>query len=228
MAQEEMKKDTEVENNQDNTETGNENNSGNENGGSKGNNGGGEKTFSQAEVSKMMAREKKQGANSVYNDLGINPADEETKNAIKEFLKSRKTDEQKAAEAIAAGNAKVAEATRRAEIAEAKAEAMKAGVQPQYVDDVVTLILAKTSDDEGVDIATSLGEFKTKYPMWFNKDDNGSSDEGKGGKKNVGQKGTGSSVSSGKKDKADEEKNLGARLAAKRKPSASKKSYWSN
>lgn len=226
MAQEENKKTTEADNNENagnNNNQGN-NNPGNENGG--GNGGGNEKTFSQAEVNRMMAKEKKQGVNSVYNDLGINPADEETKNAIKEFIKSRKTDDQKNAEAIAAENAKVAEATRRAEIAEAKAEAMKAGVQPQYVDDVVTLILAKASGDEEIDVATSLGEFKTKYPMWFEKSEESSSKDG--GKKNVGQKGTGSSVSSGKKDKADDNKNLGARLAAKRKSTGNKKSYWSN
>ena len=185
------------------------------------NNGKCEKTFTQDDVNRMMTREKRQGANSVYNELGIKPGDKKSIDAIKKFLESQKTDAEKEAEKINAENSALAEANHKLALAEAKAEAMQLGVQAQFVDDAVTLVLGKVADEDGTDIKTALGELKTKYPVWFEnpseKDD----------KSNTGQRGTGSSVKSGQKDKGDDNKSLGARLAANRKSSASKKSYWS-
>lgn len=203
----------------------NDNNDGQSTGDNNGNNNGkGEKTFTQDDVNRMMTREKKQGANSVYNELGIKPGDKKSIEAVKKFLESQKTDAQKEAESIAANNAALEEANHKLALAEAKAEAMQLGVQAQFVDDAVTLALGKVANEEGTDIKTALGELKTKYPVWF---ENGSGDDGKDSKAKTGQKGTGSSVKSGSKDKGDESKNLGARLAASRKSTAGKKSYWS-
>lgn len=205
----------------------NNNASGNDNNKSTGDNGNGkstgEKTFTQDDVNRMMTREKKQGANSVYNELGIKPGDKESIEAIKKFLESQKTEAQKEAENIAANNAALQEANHKLALAEAKAEAMQLGVQAQFVDDAVTLALGKVADEDGTDIKTALGELKIKYPVWF---ENAGSDD-KDSKAKTGQKGTGSSVKSGQKDKGDDGKNLGARLAANRKTSTGKKSYWS-
>lgn len=181
------------------------------------------KTFTQDQVNQMMAREKKQGANSVYKALGISAKDEETKKAIREFLESRKTDAQKQAEAELKKNAEVEEANKRVAVAEAKAEAMQLGVQKQYVDDVVTLVLAKVSSEDGLDIKTVIGELKTKYPVWFEEEEK---EDKKEKAKKTGQRGTGSSVKT-KKDKDSEGKSLGAKLAARRKTGSDKKSYWS-
>ena len=188
--------------------------------GTEGNGGAGEKTFTQAEVNKMMAREKHQGVNSVYNELGIKPGDKKAIDSIKEYLSSQKTDEQKAHEAEESKAQEIADAQQRATIAEAKAEAMMIGVQTQFVEDAVTLALAKIANEEGTDLKTALGELKTKYPVWF-----GTSEEDKKDKKDVGQKGTGSSVKSSEKDKGNEGKSLGARLAANRHNSG-KSTYW--
>ena len=136
------------------------------------------------------------------------------------------TDEQKAAEKDAEAQRKTNEAEQRAQIAEAKAEAMMLGVKTQYVDDVVTLALAKMTEDS--DLKTVIGEFKTKYPIWFGESED---DKGNGGKDKgkTGQKGTGSSVKTSKEDKGGkDEKGLGARLAAQRKSSGKKSSYWGN
>ncbi len=207
---------------ENNNATGNDNNkSTGDNGNGKGT---GEKTFTQDDVNRMMTREKKQGANSVYNELGIKPGDKESIEAIKKFLESQKTDAQKEAENIAANNAALQEANHKLALAEAKAEAMQLGVQAQFVDDAVTLALGKVADEDGTDIKTALGELKIKYPVWF---ENAGSGDDKDSKAKTGQKGTGSSVKSGQKDKGDDGKNLGARLAANRKTSANKKSYWS-
>ena len=194
-----------------------DNNSGKEDKGSKSN-----KTFTQDQVNRMMTREKNQGRNTVYKELGIDPKDSKMVNMFKAFIESQKTDEQKASEKEAENQSKMNEAEKRAQVAEAKAEAMMLGVKSQYVEDVVTLALAKMTEDS--DLKTIIGEFKTKYPVWFgesSEEDSKSKDKGK-----TGQKGTGSSVKNSDKEKKDNEnKGLGARLAAQRK-TGKKSSYW--
>lgn len=175
-----------------------------------------EKTFTQEQVTKMMTREKNQGRNSVYKELGINPDDKKTVELFKQFIADQKTDEQKAAEAKAENEAKIVEAENRAKVAEAKAEAMMLGVKTQFVDDIVTLALSKLTDD--TDLKTVIGELKTKYTAMFGTDD-------KDDKNDKGKKGTGSSFKASNEKKSDE-KSYGARLAAQRKPSSQKKSYW--
>lgn len=197
----------------------------NKSGGDKGSNKGGksEKTFTQDQVNRMMTREKNQGRNAVYKELGIDPKDTKTVAQFKAFIESQKTDEQKAAEKESADKAKQAESEHRVAVAEAKAEAMMMGVKPQYVEDAVTLVLAKLGED--TDVKTLLGELKTKYPIWFGESDD---EDDKGAKGKTGQKGTGSSVKQAEKGgkKGEAEKGLGARLAAQRKSGAKKSSYW--
>lgn len=191
--------------------------------------GKGGKTFTQDQVTRMMAREKNQGRNAAYKELGIDPKDTKAVNMFKAFIESQKTDEQKAVEKESENQAKVTEAEQRAQVAEAKAEAMMLGVKPQYVDDVVTLALAQMTEDS--DLKTVIGEFKTKYPVWFgesSEEDDKNKDKGNG-KSKTGQKGTGSSVKTSKEDKGKgEEKGLGARLAAQRRGTGKKSSYWGN
>lgn len=183
------------------------------------------KIFNQDQVNKMMAREKNQGRNSAYKELGIDPKDSKAIAMVKSLIESQKTEEQKQAEKDAEAQTKAREAEMRAQVAEAKAEAMILGVKSQFVDDVVTLALAKMTEDS--DLKTIIGEFKTKYPIWFGETED-SKDGGKG-KTDTGKKGTGSSVKSSEKEKKGEEnKGLGARLAAQRKTSGKKASYWGN
>lgn len=188
-----------------------------------------DKTFTQDQVNRMMTKEKNQGRNAAYKELGIDPKDTKMVKMFKAFIESQKTDEQKAAEKESESQNKVNEAEQRAQVAEAKAEAMMLGVKSQYVDDVVTLALAKMSEDS--DLKTIIGEFKTKYPVWFGESsDSDEDDKGKDkGKGKAGQRGTGSSVKTSKEDKGSkEEKGLGARLAAQRKTGGKKTSYWGN
>lgn len=180
-----------------------------------------EKTFSQSQVNKMMAREKKQGRNSILNELGINPKDEKAIEKVKNLIKSQKTDEEIASEEKARQNQVLNEAEERATIAEAKVEAMMAGVKPQYVDDAIALVMAKITDD--TDFKSILAEFKTKYPIWFDVSEDGKNDN----KNKAGQRGTGASMQS-KNNKDSEEKSLGARLAAQRRTNNKKSSFWNN
>lgn len=185
-----------------------------------------DKTFTQEQVTKISTREKNQGRAAAYKEMGIDPKDTKTMNMVKAFLESQKSDDQKAAEKQAADQTARVEAEQRAVIAEAKAEAMMQGVKPQYVDDIVTLALAKMTEDS--DLKTVIGEFKTKYPVWFGESDDKDDDKDDKGKGKTGQRGTGSSVKTDKDKKGDDKgaKGLGARLAAQRKSSNKKSSYW--
>lgn len=184
------------------------------------------KTFTQEQVDKMLVREKNQGRSDAFKELGIDPKDSKMIAMVKAFIESQKTDEQKAAEKDAETQTKMNEAERRAQIAEAKAEAMMMGVKAQYVEDAVTLALAKMTEDS--DLKTIIGEFKTKYPIWFGESEDDDKDEKDKGKNKIGQKGTGSSIKVSKEDKGKEEKGLGARLAAQRRGANKKFSYWGN
>lgn len=191
------------------------------------NNGTISKTFSQEQVTAMMAKEKKQGRASVYKELGIDPNDSNMVLMLKSFIESQKTEEEKQQEQAATNAAKYAEIESRAKIAEAKVDAMQLGVLPQYVDDVVTLVLAKQSED--ADIKTEVSQLKSKYPFWFGGQPSGETTK-TSTDSSTGQKGTGSSVkTSSKAASSGEEKGLGSRLAAQRRgnTSNSSKSYWS-
>ena len=170
----------------------------------------------------MMAKEKRQGRDAAFKEMGIDPNDSKMVNMFKAFIQSQKTNEQKANEEAAAQAAKIAEAEHRAMVAEAKAEAMQLGVLPQYVDDAVTLALSKMSDD--TDLKSIIGELKTKYPVWFD-----ASNAGADGKNATGQKGKGASANNSSDNGGKENKGMGARLAAQRKTvnGANKKSFWS-
>ena len=184
-----------------------------------------ERTFSQNDVNRMMAREKKQGRNSVYNELGIDPNDTRSIELIKTLMGAQKAqdaqvDDVAATAATADADQRVVEAENRAMIAEAKVEAMALGVQPQFVDDVVTLAMARMSEQgEGAEFKTIIGEMKTKYSAWFTP----AADD----KDSKGQKGTGSSIRSESGSNASKkDEGIGKRLAAQRKPNRKNFSYW--
>lgn len=177
----------------------------------------GERMFTQAEVSAMMTKEKKQGKNSVLRDLGIDPKDEKSMKLIKAIVASQKEDEGEG------DSNSQNELVRRAEVAEAKAEAMMSGIKKEFVEDAVTLVMAKS--EENTDLKTLFSELKTKYPVWFESEDDDSESNSKNS--NVGNKGTGSSIGSKSDSGNDTSKSLGARLAAQRKgQSKVKTSYW--
>lgn len=182
------------------------------------------KTFTQEEVNRMMAKEKRQGRNSLLKELGFKD-EASAKSASKSYnawLEAQKTDDEKAAEENTKKDNELREAQIKAEISEAKVEAMMLGCQPKYVEDIITLAVAKKTEDN--DFKTVIGELKQKYPVWFGE----SSDEDKDNKK-AGQKGTGGNVSSQKKDTGkDDNKSVASRLAAnKRNKGSGKSSFWS-
>lgn len=181
------------------------------------NSAGGDKTFTQDDVTRMMAKEKKQGRSSAFNELGIDPSNKKMVEAAKAFFSKLSGGDSVDDASDAVDDGKVAELESEIVVANAKVAAMKQGVNPQYVDDVVTLISARMKQDESVKLDTAIGELKKKYPSWFVVEQNS---------KNVGKFGTGSSVSANSGKSGDD--SLGKRLAAQRKVSSNKKSYWNN
>lgn len=179
------------------------------------------KTFSQDDVTRMMTREKQQGRNAVFNELGIDQNDTKTIEMVKAIMAAQKQDE----EPPVAPSADLIEAQHRADVAEAKAEAMMLGAQPKFVDDIVTLATVKLQDSDETDFKTVVSQIKEKYPVWFG--EGGSDDDSKN---SVGSRGTGSSIGSNagaKKDAGAGELSLGQRLAASKKHSKPAKSFWS-
>ena len=179
------------------------------------------KTFTQSQVTRMMTKEKNQGRNAVYKELGIDPKDTKAVAQFKAFMEAQKTEEQKVAEKQSAEKQALEEANQKAAIAEAKAEAMMLGIKKNYVEDAVALAMSKMTEDS--DLKTILGELKTKYPIWFEAGEDDEDDKGgKDTKGKTGQKGTGSSIKNNGKDTKGENKGLGARLAAQRTKNAGK------
>lgn len=205
---------------------------GTDNSGGQNNQQNNEKTFTQDEVTRMMTTEKKQGRNSVYRQLGLDPntaSEEDVANAFKEFTEyqnSKKSEAEKAAAKALEDQKKLEAAQQQLFLANAKVKAMQLGVQPQFVDDVVTLASTKLGADEKSDLdalAKAVGELKAKYPTWFGQSDEG--DDKAKNKNNAGMRGTGSSVS-GSSQKKEGESSMGARLAAQRKQTNKKSSFW--
>lgn len=180
---------------------------------------GSQKTFTQDDVTRMMTREKQQGRNSAFNELGIDPNDSKTIDMVKAIMASQKQQE----EPPVAPSAELVEAQNRATIAEAKAEAMMLGAQPNYVDDIVTLAAAKIQNSDETDFKTVVSQLKEKYPVWFGEK---SDDDDKN---NVGSRGTGSSLGANSGSNSDKagDLSLGQRLAAAKKPHKPSKSFWS-
>lgn len=184
------------------------------------------KTFTQDDVKRMIAEEKKQGRTSILKELGLTGKEDISKiaDAFKKWRSEQMTDEEKEKEAKSANDERVAELERKANMAIAQAEALKLGAKADCVEDVVALAVAKKGEDD--DLKTVISELKTKYAHMFN----GGSDDDDDSKKKKKSTGTSLKNVGGKtKTSADEgnDSGLGARLAAQRKGNASKKSYWS-
>ena len=181
-----------------------------------------EKTFTQAQVNKMMAKEKRQGRRAALKDYGLDGySKEEIAEAIK-HIESKKSDTQKAVEEKAQEQKKAKELEERTLKAEFKAEALGMNCKEKYIDDVITLAMAKVSEDEDADVSEILDEIKSKHKVFFKNSSEDGTDEGtdegttKGGKRNKSKLGgTGGVPREG--SKGGLEKGLGARLAAKRK-----------
>ena len=170
------------------------------------------KTYTQEQINAMMANEKRTARQALLKDLGIELKDEkaykQTVADLKKTLDAGKTQAQLDAEAKKAAETARDEANAKASRLEMQVAALKAGVNPDSVEDVITLALGKVNENTTIEqVLTSL---KEKYPAFFGEDKGGS--------------GTGGSTNPKRKQSAGAE-GLGQRLAKAHKTSV-KSSYF--
>ena len=165
-----------------------------------------EKTFTQAQVNAMMAKEKNEGRKAILNALGYSSIDE-----IKKDL-SGKSDEKKSDEVNKELETAKSEAEKRANDAENKLACVMAGVNKDSVEDVLAIALTKVSGEKT--LTNVLEEMKnvSKYSSFF------------GETKKTG--GTGSDVGHiGNNSKSE---SLAQRLAKQNSTNQNKKSSYFN
>lgn len=140
-----------------------------------------QKTFTQAEVNQISAREKKQGRAAIMRELGLDPEDKNAVKRVKDLLDTQKTAEQKAADDLKAATSAQQAAEQRAMAAENKLKILSDGCLPEYVDDVATLVSARVNEDTDFDAA--LSATKKKFPSLFGKGNDTGTGRGTGHKK---------------------------------------------
>lgn len=137
-----------------------------------------EKTFTQAEVTRMLANEKRQGRNSVLKDLGIDPEDKDGVKNAKGILDAQKTQAQLDREVLSNEKTARAQAEAKAVAAERRVGVMLAKCKGEFLDEVIALASAKVTDT--VDFDAALKAVKEKCPTFFEDGDGGDPDPGTG------------------------------------------------
>lgn len=176
-----------------------------------------QKTFTQEDLNRIAAQEKRQGASSILKALGF-----ESEEKAKEYLEAKrkeddekKDDLQKAKDAEAAANTAKAAAEAKAALLEKRFKVVSMGVSADKADDIVTLATAKAVN--GKTFEDAVEDLKKAYPELF-----------KGKQEERGGTGSGGNPPRGKNTGDDD--SIGKRLAEQRKTSKSqnkKNSYFS-
>lgn len=182
-----------------NDDTSNQNNSGQKEA---------EKTFTQSQVSSMMAKEKNEGKRSVLKTLGFK-SEEEAKKAVDLFnalMKSQKTAEELASEEVSKANGEKDDAVNRALLAESKLACFEAGVSKDSIDDVMAIASTKVTDSKDLNKVLSEMKKDSKYSVFF---EGAGSKGGTGNDPGHGKGGFGNGLTAG-----DYGKRLGAAYAS--------------
>lgn len=178
----------------------------------------GARTFTQEEVNHMMRDEKESAKKSLLRELGVDDAKTAKEGLAKyrEILDKDKTDTERAKEGLAAETKAKGEAERRALLAEAKVEALSAGCNPTYLDDLITLATSRVTEDK--DLSAVIKEMKgdQKYKTFFGTDHEPE------------DKGTGGGGGYRRKQGSDKKGSLGSRLGEQVAKSAVKNPYFNN
>ena len=135
------------------------------------------KTFTQEEVNRMLANEKRQGRQAALKALGLDPNDKDAEKKAKAILDTQKTQAEKDAEALTTEKNARAEAEAKALAAERKLAVLTTGCKAEFVEEVFALASAKVNDS--TDFEAALKAVKEKCPAFFEGD--GGGDPGTGG-----------------------------------------------
>lgn len=169
--------------------------------------GAGEKTYTQAQVNVMLANEKRQGKQAILRALGIKDVNEgKSKMQQQQQTNQQQLDEENQAAQLLS-NARQAQinAEARAQAAERKLSVLKAGVRPEFVDDVVYIATGKATDAEDFEVVVTA--MKETHSFYFMQDNNS----------NQNNNGTGGNANFKKQQQQQEQAGaLGKRLAEQR------------
>ena len=181
--------------------------------GAAGSQGTGSKTFTQEDVNRMMANEKRTARSALLKELGYEVKDgkiTETVATIKGILDQGKTQQQLDQEARTTAETNLAEERSKNSALQARVDVMTAGVKPEFVADAIAMLLPQVTEQKP--LSKLLEEYKTKYPAWYGE--------------SSGSGGTGNSTKNGR-NTGGTQSGLGKRLAESNK-SAAKSSYFKN
>ena len=157
---------------------GNPDNGGSGGSGGTGGEGGGTqtKTFTQEEVNRMLANEKRQGRQAALKALGLDPNDKDADKKQKAMLDGKKTHAERDSEALKTAQTAQADAEAKATAAEHKLAALTSGCKKEFLDEVIALASAKVN--ESTDFDAALKAVKEKCSTFF--EDKGDSGTGGG------------------------------------------------
>ena len=174
------------------------------------------KTFTQEDLNRIAAQEKRQGAASTLKELGFDKL-EDAKAAIEAYNKQKQanmTEIERVQQEKAEETKKAKAAEEKAEFVEQKFAAVAAGCSANNAADVVMLAKSRMTDAKTFEDA--LKEIKEQYPQMFEKSNDGSNSGGTGGTGNPPRKPM----------KPGEEGSRAKRLAGNRKLANSQKSSY--
>jgi len=124
------------------------------------------KTFTQDEVTGLVAKEAKKAQEKIFKSLGFDDikSAREGLQQLKEWKDSQKSEAEKQSEALATKEKELEAALSSQRLLEAKLSALTLGVNAESVDDVITLSNRLVSDD--VSIEDAIGQVLQKYPQF--------------------------------------------------------------
>ena len=132
-------------------------------------NSAGGKSYTQEQLNAMMAAEKRTARQAILKELGFTVEDDksfkDTMAGIKKTLDADKTQAQKDAEARKLAEENLAAAEAKANQLNMKVSLLSAGVQTQYLDDVITIAVSKVTESNPIEKV--IEDLKQRYPMFF-------------------------------------------------------------
>lgn len=135
----------------------------------------GEKTFTQSQVSAMMAKEKNEGRKAMLKSLGFD-SEKDAKDAfalLSALKDSQKSAEEKAQDIKDKAAKDLSEANARASAAESKLACLENGVNKESLDDVLAIAMLKVTDDKKLDSVIKEMAKDKKYSSFFGSESSG-------------------------------------------------------
>ena len=189
-----------------------------------------ENASTQGSATSTVATGSQQSHSSTYDKLGIDLTDDDFARKVADFIKSQAKPRPqpwspnqplpKNDDGNETSEAEVKEVEKRAILAETKVKLLEAGIATDYVDDALVLVNAKLAGDAKTEDV--IGGLKEKFPSWFTSSNKGSNQiRGTGTSFQASQSGASSGSNAN-------ETSIGRRLAASKRQSKSKFSYFGN